>query len=277
MKNDHDRLQSSKTITDSLLFGSVSGTITAILLQPLDRIKTLMQEQHRLGLYGTTKRVIIEEGIVQFWRGLTPTLIRVVPGLSLYFSLIQTSRVYFVDPKNGFENFMVGMCCRSVAATIMQPATVIKTKLESSHYIGLTMTSVSKQVFTEQKFRGFWAGLFPTILRDAPFSGLYLMFYRQQLEFYIKNKPDIKPLDRFLCGLSAGFVACFITHPFDVLKTTAQLYPKDYLSMISAIKVLFVKSGIRSFYAGFIPRVLRRTLTAALNWTIFDELQKRVF
>jgi solute carrier family 25 protein 38 len=118
-------------------------------------------------------------------------------------------------------------------------------------------------------------GLIPTLLRDAPFSGLYLMFYRQQLTFVECNDYDITPIIRLSCGMSAGVLACFITQPFDVLKTTAQLYPKDYSSVVKTVQKLYKNLGTGVFFKGFILRASRRTLTAALNWTFFDELIKR--
>lgn len=87
-------------------------------------------------------------------------------------------------------------------------------------------------------------------------------------------KESVTPILRLACGIFAGSIACIITQPFDVLKTTAQLYPNRYLSMITAVKILYKESGTRSLLAGFVPRLMRRTLTSALNWTVFDELQK---
>lgn len=79
---------------------------------------------------------------------------------------------------------------------------------------------------------GFWRGLFPTFLRDAPFSGLYLVFYRRQLQAFDSEKADM--WTRFLCGLSAGFAACLITQPFDIVKTVILLYPEKFRSVFGA-------------------------------------------
>ena len=114
-------------------FLSVSAYLNffrAVLLQPLDRVKTLVQQKKKMSIYQSTKYVVKEEGILNLWRGLAPTVIRIAPGLSLYFSLIQTSKVYFINPKNSFENFIVGLSCRSITAAIVHPTTLIKTKLE---------------------------------------------------------------------------------------------------------------------------------------------------
>ena len=148
------------------------------------------------------------------------------------------------------------------------------------------MTMIIRDVIREHGFLGLWAGLIPTLLRDAPFSGLYLTFYRRQLSMLEERKLfifilftklildniEVIPVLRFSAGICAGFLACLITQPFDVLKTSAQLYPREYKSMISSIIRMYNQLGTRSFFTGFIPRVLRRTLTAALNWTIFDEV-----
>jgi solute carrier family 25 protein 38 len=82
---------------------------------------------------------------------------------------------------------------------------------------------------------GLWRGLLPTLLRDAPFSGLYLLFYRRQFLFFNstsekseENAVLLSLHKRFLCGLSAGFFACLLTQPFDIVKTVVLLYPNKF-------------------------------------------------
>jgi solute carrier family 25 protein 38 len=270
-------------IAKSIIFGSTSGFITSVLLQPLDRLKTLSQQNiikdkkcvKKYSLFQFCQKIYYDNGITGFWRGLTPTLLRVVPGVSIHFGLYQTTKLYIYNPQRGYEHFAIGFFCRSFAAIILHPTTVIKTQLESSVYGNQSTVNVGKAIIREYGIRGLWFGLIPTLLRDAPFSGLYLMFYRQQLTFVEYNDYDITPIIRLSCGMSAGVLACFITQPFDVLKTTAQLYPKDYSSVVKTVQKLYKNLGTGVFFKGFILRASRRTLTAALNWTFFDELIKR--
>ena len=78
--------------------------------------------------------------------------------------------------------------------------------------------------------RGLFSGLVPTILRDAPNSGLYICFYHT-------IKPSIMSLHdayntpitllNLLTGIIAGISATFLTHPFDMIKTQMQLNSAD--------------------------------------------------
>lgn len=97
------------------------------------------------------------------------------------------------------------------------------------------------------------------------------------LIFSFLDDYNITPIIRLSCGMSAGILACFITQPFDVLKTTAQLYPKDYTSVVKTVQKLYRNVGTGVFFKGFFLRASRRTLTAALNWTFFDEVKAKVF
>ena len=41
------------------------------------------------------------------------------------------------------------------------------------------MLSSAKFIHRTEGIRGFWKGLLPTLARDGPYSGLYLVFYRK--------------------------------------------------------------------------------------------------
>lgn len=69
---------------------------------------------------------------------------------------------------------------------------------------------------------GLFKGLLPTVLRDAPFSGIYLCTYES-----LKRSPRFKEMNSALAppiaGFTAGVLASYITQPFDVLKTRIQV------------------------------------------------------
>jgi solute carrier family 25 protein 39/40 len=82
-----------------------------------------------------------------------------------------------------------------------------------------------QEIIKTSGIRGLYRGWAPTILRDCPFSALYWLSYEQWKPVYAAQFPGHDLLNNFISGSSAGLVAAFITHPFDVLKTQQQLIP----------------------------------------------------
>lgn len=80
----------------------------------------------------------------------------------------------------------------------------------------------------------------------------------------------------FSCGLAAGIIASVVTHPADVIKTSMQLFPSRYQHRTrEAILSIYRRLGVRGFFSGLVPRLVRRTLVSALSWTVYDRVRKR--
>lgn len=65
--------------------------------------------------------------------------------------------------------------CIVWAATVISPLELVRTKMQSEQ---LTYKEVDKAVRTTIKSDGIislWKGLGPTLLRDVPFSGMFLL------------------------------------------------------------------------------------------------------
>uniref|UniRef100_A0A914VRM2 Solute carrier family 25 member 38 n=1 Tax=Plectus sambesii TaxID=2011161 RepID=A0A914VRM2_9BILA len=265
----------------SVCFGAVSGATSSLLLQPFDRIKTAMQDPSsvRRSFTHTARFVISRDGVAGLWRGLTPSMLRVVPGVALYLGSVEWFHVFVMDerPASSAQNFLFGVVARTFAEIVLMPATVLKTRFESHFYRDKNFRQLITAVFKQDGYRGFFTGMVPSILRDAPFAGIYLTCYRKQLSLL---PPDViesrwEPMWRFACGCSAGLIACAVTQPFDVVKTHMQLFPSKYRSFPVVCATLFKESGLSIFFLGFLPRAMRRTSMAALNWTLFDEMRRR--
>ena len=60
-----------------------------------------------------------------------------------------------------------------MACTALIPVTVLKLRSEVETKVAASITDI----YRREGARGLTRGLLPTILRDAPFSGLYMMMY----------------------------------------------------------------------------------------------------
>jgi hypothetical protein len=286
-------------------------TPTAVVLQPLDVIKTTQQSKY-IGLPSTTAsssmcvvapssmqqarpaslvltlplpfsllfpsplprsphgvvrtgRDLVREqgGLRALFKGIEPTAVRVFFGAGIYFAALQGiadalgvgtgrgdgGRTSGPDattaaaaaaaaapasppPYAGARTFFAGVAARSIAAAILSPVAVVKTRIEwadarTAPIGGGGTAAAVRHIVRTEGWASLFSGLVPTIVRDAPFSGLYYTSYSQLKEALGAPAAVAAiplPLVRnFIAGLGAGALATIITHPADVLKTRLQL------------------------------------------------------
>ncbi|KAF7262985.1 mitochondrial glycine transporter A-like isoform X2 [Rhynchophorus ferrugineus] len=280
---------SSYPIVKAFLAGSFSGTFSTVLFQPLDLVKTRLQNtsativngQHgAISMFNIFSNIIQQEHIKGLWRGMVPSIARCVPGVGLYFSSLDYIKSNYLQGKTptALESVTMGFCARSMSGAILIPITVVKTRFESGVYGYDGVISALKQIYRTEGIKGMTCGLIPTLFRDAPFSGLYLMFYTQTKQLIpqdILNSQYGSPI-HFCCGVTAGIMASVVTQPADVLKTKMQLYPTQFNGLWSVIVYVHNNHGVQGYFKGMVPRMLRRTLMAAMAWTVYEQISKKI-
>lgn len=80
----------------------------------------------------------------------------------------------------------------------------------------------------------------------------------------------------FSCGVFAGLLASAVTQPADVIKTKMQLYPERYHNVVAVAAYIHRKYGVRGYFKGLVPRMLRRTLMAAMAWTVYEQIMRNL-
>ena len=174
---------------------------------------------------------------------------------------------------DGARKFAVGATSRALAATLLCPITVVKTRMEYASMSGVTYSGVGNalwQVANKEGARGLFSGLGSTLARDAPFSGLNLLMYTKargaMADLAAVQGREVTALDTFVAGAVAGGIATFATHPPDVLRTRAQLGGAASASLAK----LVAEEGVRVLWVGSTPRIARRTLQQAVTWSLFE-------
>ncbi|KAI9007724.1 mitochondrial carrier domain-containing protein [Hyaloraphidium curvatum] len=282
-----------KSALEHLTGGAVSGLASCVLLQPLDLVKTRLQQEHpRKGtIVQTVKSIVRQSGLSGLWRGLTPTIIRNVPGTSMYFLTLNESRKLLnglwkrtdlvkssVRPDNfdNMVNLVAGGFSRAFVGFILMPVTVIKVRYESNLYNYNSMFDAGRSIIATDGARGLFAGFGATLVRDAPQAGLYVLIYEQsrgllnQASGADGSNKITASLVNMTSGLIGGIVSTVMTQPFDMAKTRIQLEPGTYRNLIHALVKIVKDEGFNGYFAGTTPRILRKALSSALTWTLYS-------
>ena len=171
------------------------------------------------------------------------------------------------------------------------PITVIKVRYESTLYSYNSIWGAGKAILKTEGIKGLFSGFGATAIRDAPYAGLYVLFYEQSkrhLSQLREVSPLKDPLDsssgmkssisvsiNFLSGVLAAGIATAVTNPFDAVKTRLQLMPGQYGNMFKASQRMLKEDGFQSLFDGLGLRMGRKAISSALAWTLYEELVRR--
>lgn len=291
-----------------LILGATAGLVLAFTLQPLDLLKTRLQQQQKSdATYRTSVRKEIAKlaNVKDLWRGVLPSTLRTSVGAGLYFTILSQSRGYLASLKKSSqkssssvlpklshtENLASGFVVRAVVGFITMPITIIKTRFESSTYRYTSMSEGFRDIYSDGRssgsVRNFFKGTVATLARDSPYAGLYVLFYEG-----FKNElipavvlllyPDLSPayaagLTNSAAAVAAASVSTAITAPFDAIKTRLQLGSSGGVlaSILAVTKQLMLEpGGARNLFSGLSLRLGRKGISAGISWCIYEELIK---
>lgn len=283
--------------------------LSAVLLQPADLLKTRVQQSGAASLLPTLRAILAApEPIRHLWRGTLPSALRTGVGSALYFSSLNALRErvalgLFTPPSrrpvhsashsstlptlSNAANLTTGAAARATVGTLLMPVTVIKVRFESDIYAYRSLLSAGLDILRRDGARGLFAGVGATAARDAPYAGLYVLFYeqckRRLSRLVVVASPDgprritgaTAAGINFVSGVGAAAIATFITNPFDAIKTRLQLMPREYRGMLQAGKRIVRQDGARALLDGLGLRMARKGLSSALAWTVYEEVVRR--
>ncbi|KIL55927.1 hypothetical protein M378DRAFT_188628 [Amanita muscaria Koide BX008] len=108
-----------------MIAGAGSGIVASIATCPLDVIKTKLQAQRAvigqpgyLGVGDTIRKILREDGLRGFYRGLGPTMFGYLPTWAIYFAVYDGIKTYFGQPPLGATSLST---YRSAAAPVPSP------------------------------------------------------------------------------------------------------------------------------------------------------------
>lgn len=301
MESPKAGLDSPKTTTH-LLAGGALGLVLAFTLQPLDLLKTRLQQPQGNGARPSLAQELRKlRRLSDLWRGALPSTLRTSVGAGLYFTILSQTRQYLAGLKatenthslvsvlprlSHVENLATGFVVRAVVGVATMPITVVKTRFELSYYTYGSVYEGFAGVYGDGpgRWRNFFRGTKATLARDCPYAGLYVLFYEgfkndlyPRVTHLVGGDLVMVGVNNLLAAVSAACVATTLTAPFDAIKTRLQLVRlgQPTLSFVAVARQLLLEpGGYRNLFSGVSLRLGRKALSAGISWCLYEELLK---
>ena len=286
----------------STIGGSIGGGVEALLLHPLDTIKTRIQLSGMTGnnnrsnipkgIVGCGKYIIKNEGFFSLYKGLTPFVTHLMTKYCLrYYVNFQLRKM--ISDKNGntttLQNILCGMTAGSIEALlIVTPFEVVKTRLQAQESLKLSKKTrkykgpihAVYRIISREGYKGLWKGCSPTVFRQASNQASMFTAYTWIRNNIWGNPDSLNPWQAGSSALVASTIGPLINCPADVIKTrlmnqrNSLLDPEfQYEGFIDAFLRIYKEEGFRALYKGLGPRLLRLAPGQSITWCTVEQFR----
>jgi len=252
--------------------GAIAGVSEILTFYPLDVVKTRMQLEtgkSSVGLVGSFKKIIAEEGAGRLYRGLVPPLLLEAPKRAVKFAANDFWGNTYLGLTGETKmtqqlSILTGCSAGATESFVVVPFELVKIKLQDKASTFAGPIDVVKQVVKKEGLLGLYVGMESTFWRHLWWNGGFFGSIFQVRALLPKaDSPQAQLLNNFISGSVGGFVGTALNTPFDVVKSRIQgtakvpgVIPK-YNWTYPALVTIFREEGPAALYKGFVPKVLR--------------------
>jgi solute carrier family 25 carnitine/acylcarnitine transporter 20/29 len=281
--------QDNVQVLKDLLGGTMGGIAQVLVGQPFDTVKVRLQsapEGTYKGALDVIKKLLAKEGPKGFYKGTLTPLVGVGACVSVQFSVNEYMKRYYDQKLNGqplslLDFFTCGGVAGFANGFLASPIEHIRIRLQTQtgdQKLFNGPLDCAKKVYQSSGIKGIYKGLTPTLFREGVGLGIYFATYEaliaQELEKYKEmSRKDIPGWKLCMYGGLSGYTLWIGIYPVDVLKSKLQtdsLTKPKYRGSIDVVRDVWAKNGIKGFYRGFIPTILRAAPANGATFAIFE-------
>ncbi|KAB1200151.1 Nicotinamide adenine dinucleotide transporter 2, mitochondrial [Morella rubra] len=280
--------------------GAAAGAIAATFMCPLDVIKTRLQVHglppaHKGSVIVTSlKDILRTEGFKGLYRGLSPTLVALLPNWAVYFTVYEHLKGFLQSHGDSGNQLTVGANMLAAAgagaatAISTNPLWVVKTRLQTQ---GMrqdvvpykSMRSALKRIAHEEGIKGLYSGIVPSL---AGISHVAIQFPAyEKIKCYMARRNNttvdkLSPGSFAIASATAKVIASAMTYPHEVVRSRLQEQGQArnnevrYKGVIDCIEKVYRKEGLPGFYRGCATNLLRTTPSAVITFTSYEMIRR---
>ncbi|OZJ04116.1 hypothetical protein BZG36_02867 [Bifiguratus adelaidae] len=283
-----------------LVAGGSAGFVEACCCHPLDTIKVRMQlsksgnrnaQGRSLSFLGVGAKIVRNESFFALYKGLGAVVTGIVPKMAIRFSSFEFYKSLMANADGKVATgavFLAGLAAGTTeAVAVVTPMEVVKIRLQAQRHSMADPLDIPKYrnaghaaytILREEGPRALYKGVVLTALRQATNQAVNFTAY-QEFKKYFQKMQDLDVLPSYqhlILGGVSGAMGPLSNAPIDTIKTRIQrrASPDSGWKRFSNItKEIYQKEGIRAFYKGITPRVLRVAPGQAITFMVYEKVK----
>lgn len=277
-----------------LIAGGVAGAASRTATAPLDRLKVVLQVQTtRASILPALKNIWKEGGLLGFFRGNGLNVVKVVPESAIKFYIYEMLKNVIGDSKGENKEdigtsgrLVAGGMAGAIAQAAIYPLDLVKTRLQTYTCEGghvPNLKTLSRDILVKEGPRAFYRGLVPSLLGIIPYAGIDLAAYetlKDMSKTYVLRDSSPGPLVQLGCGTISGALGATCVYPLQVIRTRMQAHNANantaYKGMSDVFWRTLHREGLRGFYKGLFPNLLKVVPAASITYVVYETMKKNL-
>ncbi|KAF4976504.1 hypothetical protein FZEAL_6838 [Fusarium zealandicum] len=282
--------------------GLSAGTVSTLVVHPLDIVKTRMQiyrSSAPSAVRPTTVSLLRSltsnpKPLASLYRGLTPNLVGNASSWASFFffkSRFERALAVWWDRPDGRPSpgdyFVASALAGASTAALTNPVWVLKTRMVSSDRgtqgAYPSMVAGARSILGKEGIRGLYRGLGVSLI-GVSHGAVQFAVYEPAKRWYhtrrrekhgIENAPMTSEATVALSSV-AKLVAGAVTYPYQVLRSRLQNYEADERfgrGIRGVILRVWREDGLRGFYRGLMPGVVRVMPATWVTFLVYENVK----
>eukprot|EP00594_Rhizosolenia_setigera_P001031 CAMPEP_0178944064 /NCGR_PEP_ID=MMETSP0789-20121207/2936_1 /TAXON_ID=3005 /ORGANISM="Rhizosolenia setigera, Strain CCMP 1694" /LENGTH=322 /DNA_ID=CAMNT_0020623731 /DNA_START=281 /DNA_END=1248 /DNA_ORIENTATION=+ len=297
----------------ALLSGGVAGTLASCITNPLEVIKTQLQSTSTSvfsqgGMSSSSgkplavaRKIIEEDGIAGFWRGMPPTLVGIIPARSAYFYAYEKTKRFLASSacpikleEGGTYNALIAGLAAGVAGnTLTNPIWLVKTRMQllADNTAGQTAYTgyrdAIRTIYHQEGIAGFYKGIFASYWGCTEGCIQFILYEklktkqvnainaeREAQGLAPMSNPRLSKLQYFCTAACAKGVAAIATYPHEVARTRLREQARSgvfkYHGMWQTLGLIAKEEGRQGLYAGMGVHLMKVVPNSAIMFLTYE-------